>query len=321
MPPSPDSPASVTVACPAKVNLALSVGGPEASGYHPIASWMTALKFADTLTLQRLEPDPQAHRTPESIYTLGFADDAPVPGRIDWPLEKDLAYQAHRALEDAVGRHLPIELTLRKRIPTGAGLGGGSSDAAGVLVGVDRLFGLGLSDTALRRCAAALGSDVPFLVAALQGETFAVASGFGERLRPTPYPGSVDLVLVLPPLSCPTGGVYRAFDELAGAYATVDEARIAGLARCRPSSAADLFNDLADAACRVCPPLAEARRRVAEATGRRVHVTGSGAAMFLLAADRHDARTLADRIAEATGIASIATRALPPHGDSGPSDV
>lgn len=295
----------MTIPCPAKVNLALSVGPPDGSGYHPIASWMAALTFGDTLTLRRLESvDTQ------SRYDIRFADDAPQVGTVDWPLEKDLAYRAHRALEATAGRALPIELTLRKRIPTGAGLGGGSSDAAGVLWAVNELFELGLSEAALQAHAAALGSDVVFLVAALGGEPAAVVTGFGERLQPVTVTSPAHLVLVLPALSCATGPVYQAFDEGVGMSARADESRVRALAAGGRPQANELFNDLADAACRVCPPLAEAVEQVATAAGRAVHITGSGAAMFVLAEDESDATTLARRISDRIGLATVPTRTV-----------
>ncbi|MFW6059847.1 MAG: 4-(cytidine 5'-diphospho)-2-C-methyl-D-erythritol kinase [Phycisphaeraceae bacterium] len=298
--PSAHPPETLTRHCPAKVNLALAVGSPDATGYHPIASWMAALAFSDTLTLQRRAD------TNESRFDIRFAADAPRPGPIDWPLADDLACRAHRQLEQALGRALSVIATLEKRIPTGAGLGGGSSDAAAMLVGLNDLFELNLSAQALRDHAAALGSDVPFLVAALRGTPSAITLGRGERLEPAPLSGSIHLALVLPALACATGAVYRAFDQRAG-HNTADEARVRAIIHQAPHVDAVLFNDLAEPACIVCPELRAARQSIADTTRRLVHITGSGAAMFLLAQDADDARTLAQHITIQTGHTTVPT--------------
>ena len=199
---------AIELACPAKVNLALSVGPPRPSdGMHPIASWMVALRFGDTLRLARAA---------DTTFDIRFADDAPVPQPVDWPLEKDLAVRAHALVQQHVGRELPVAAALVKRIPTGAGLGGGSSDAAAVIVGLDRLFRLHLSRAAQLGLAARLGSDVPFFVGVHRGDPSAIVHGVGEHLEPAPLARTLHLVLALPgpALACPTGPVYRAFDEL-----------------------------------------------------------------------------------------------------------
>jgi 4-diphosphocytidyl-2-C-methyl-D-erythritol kinase len=290
----------------AKVNLALSVGPPEPPtsahpGFHPICSWMHAVDLADELTLERLPG-----RTPSS-FQLGWAgetdgaDDRPV----EWPTAKDLAVRAHAALEDLAGRALPVDLTLRKHIPAGGGLGGGSSDAAMTLLGLDRLFDLRLTEAELHALAATLGSDVPFF---LDAESFAagmpprpaIVSGFGGGIERLPR-RVAHLILLFPPFGCPTGPVYRAYDEHPAA---LDEASVCALASADRIDSASLFNDLADPAGRVEPRLAELRDRLSIALGDVPHVSGSGSTLFLLAADRDEAHALAH--------AAIAAAADPP---------
>jgi len=293
---------TLVIDCPAKLNLALSVGAPDAAtGLHPIASWMTALAFADTLALKRQGDAPSA-------FVIGYADNAPLPGVVDWPLESDLAHRAHRLLEQHVGRPLAMHATLDKRIPAGAGLGGGSSDAAAMLVGINRLFDLGLSPDALAGLAAELGSDVIFLTRALAaGYTAALVEGFGEAVTPLPPRDTIHLALLLPAHHSPTGPVYRAFDAMRP-DARVDAARVRALAEGTTVDPGGLFNGLAEPALGVTPPLRGLRDRAGEAAGLPVHVTGSGAAMFVIAEDEAHARTLAQRIAEDTGVITIATR-------------
>jgi len=368
----------LTLRAPAKVNLALSVGPPDARGMHPIASWMVAVEWGDDLTLRRAEAGG---------LTLDrrWADDAPHTPAIDWAVEADLAWRAHAALEAEAGRPLPVAAELVKRVPPGAGLGGGSGDAAAMLVGLRRLYGLPLSDADLKRVAGTLGSDIPFAVDAVLGRASAVVTGLGERIEPSPLAGPVHLVLVLPPLRCPTGAVYRAFDRSAE-HAAVDEPRVRALAAMRPAVpapsasppahvtpadsaapesappesappdtapagsglpdsrspqpppltdpggtrgpadeidfshndmcqkvdlwAAGLFNDLAEPAARVAAGLREARDRVAGVAGRAVHVTGSGAAMFVVARDGTEASAVVARVVGEAGVPAVATRTV-----------
>src|SRR5206468_3336755 len=129
----------LTVQAPAKLTLALSVGPPDANRMHPIASWMVTVDFHDDLHLLRL-PSGSFSR-----YAILWHKDAKRRSEINWSITKDLAVRAHLALEKYLKRDLPVQLRLEKRIPVGAGLGGGSSDAAAMLRAVNEVFDLGLS--------------------------------------------------------------------------------------------------------------------------------------------------------------------------------
>ncbi len=287
--------------CPAKLNLALSVGPPTGGrGYHPIASWMVALDWGDILRIEATEESA-------SGLTLAFAADAPQPQPIDWPLDRDLAWRALGLLEAHVGRPLPVRATLDKQIPAGAGLGGGSSDAAAMLLGVNHLYALGLRPFDLAELSRPLGSDIAFLVHASAGEPSAVVTGFGERLEPAPLKRPIHATLFLPDARCATAAVYAAFDRAGGA--PVDEPRVRALAA-SANTADGLFNDLFRPAMTVAPDLRAVHARLEAACGRRVHLTGSGAAMFALAADGEDARMLADAAQRDTGVPAVAVRTL-----------
>ncbi|MHC4996776.1 MAG: 4-(cytidine 5'-diphospho)-2-C-methyl-D-erythritol kinase [Planctomycetota bacterium] len=290
---------SVALKCPAKVNLALSVGAPLANGFHPIASWMCRVSLYDDLTLAPLEAGAA------STFDIDWAEDAPQASAIDWPLAKDLGVRAHGLMEQHVGQALPIAYTLRKRIPVGAGMAGGSTNAAGTLMGLNELFGLGLSMETLAGLTVTLGSDIPFFF----GAGSAIVTGLGEVIEPAPIERAIHLAMIFPPLHCNTGAVYRAFDGLVAEGAVegvVDEAGVRELA------SADLtangpFNDLAAPACRVESRLADLRERIFKGTGCPVHITGSGAAMFIVAGDAAEAERLAQ---EAGGVGGVATMAL-----------
>jgi 4-diphosphocytidyl-2-C-methyl-D-erythritol kinase len=182
----------LVVPAPAKLNLVLRVGPRASDGYHPLASLMMALAgLGDEVSIAK------AHRRTLSC-----------PGAPEGPA--NLAWRAVDALEAACRRPLPARIAIVKRIPIQAGLGGGSSDAAAVLIGMDALYGLGLGTTALERLAADLGSDVPFFI---RGGT-QWATGRGERLVPQPLPDDLFAVICGPVASLATAQVYRAFDRL-----------------------------------------------------------------------------------------------------------
>jgi len=279
----------LAIHCPAKVNLSLSVGAPDPQrGLHPIASWMVALQFADELTLERADA---------STFDIRFVDDR---HQVDWPLDKDLAYRAHGVIESHVGRSLPIALRLAKHIPPGAGLGGGSSDAAGVLVGVDQLFGLGLGRDTLIALGLQLGSDIGFLVAALLGEPSMLVSGFGDRFEPLPLDRTLHLALIFPGFGSPTGPVYAAFDRL-HPDAQVDVHALRG----------EPFNDLAGAACAVTPQLGDIQTGLRQSLNMPVHITGSGSTLFVIAADDAQAKRIARQVEDEHGLQSVSTRTIP----------
>lgn len=287
------------VRCPAKVNLALSVGAPREDGYHPIASWMVAIDLCDELGLE-VQPAGST-----STYTIAWAPDALRPSSIDWALDKDLAVRAHRLVERHVGRPLPIAMQMAKRIPVGAGLAGGSSDGAGMLRGLNEVFALGLSTQTLIDLAMQLGSDLAFFF----GGGSAIVTGRGDHVEPAALRQTIHLVVMMPQFGCPTGGVYKAFDALRPG-AVVDEAAVRELALGERLADDAPFNDLAAPAEEVQPPLATLRSRCAELTGRPVHITGSGAGMFIVARDGGDAEQLAAQMAGLPELAALPTRTV-----------
>lgn len=292
---------AVHALAPAKLNLALSVGRPDAGGMHPISSWMVTVDLHDELHLEALDADAL------SLYAILWHADARRRTDIDWSISKDLAVRAHAALEARVGRRLPVRMRLEKRIPVGGGLGGGSSDAAAMLRGLNELFGLGLSAEDLAEVARPLGSDVPFLV---HGGS-AVVEGLGERLVPAPIPADTHAVLLLPEVACPTGAVYRAFDALCP-HAELQSRRVHDMAmRGAPPEADDPFNDLAEPALEVAPRLRGEREEVAELVSRPVHVSGSGSTLFFMANGPVEADLLADAVTRHTGLPALPVRVVP----------
>lgn len=269
----------------AKINLALGVAAPlpaghPRAGFHEIASWMAPLRLHDDVVIERCSPAERA-------FSVEWAADAPRPTPIDWPHDRDLAFRAWRLLETETGVAMNCRITVRKRIPVGGGLGGGSSDAAACLLALSELFAPSTARERLRTLGATLGSDVPFFIddgEATAPPRSAIVTGLGDTIERVPTQVAA-ACLFIPPFGCPTGQVYRAFDALAGR----DERKDAQTCRVRDLASSDaplesrpLFNDLAAAAEAVAPELAGLRRRLAETLGVPVHVTGSGSCCFAI---------------------------------------
>ena len=167
----------VTIETPAKVNLTLEVLGKRNDGYHEIASVMQAINLCDRLTFSIADD-------------LSLITDTPGLDTKD-----NLVYRAASLLNDKTGVSAGAEIHLCKGIPVAAGLGGGSSDAAATLLGLNRLWGLHLARDELEELAAQLGSDVPFFLAG----GAALAEGRGERITPLPSPPTSCLVFAFRP--------------------------------------------------------------------------------------------------------------------------
>ncbi len=267
----------------AKINLALGVAAPlpaghPRAGFHEIASWMAPLRLHDEVRVERCAAGERA-------FAVEWAVDALRPTPIDWPHERDLAFRAWRLLESETGAAMDCRVTVRKRVPVGAGLGGGSSDAAACLLLLAHAFAPRTPRGRLRELGATLGSDVPFFIddgPVNAPPRSALVTGLGEGLERVPT-APATVCLFMPPFGCPTGPVYRAFDALAGR----DPGKGAEASRVRRLATAsgalesrDLFNDLTAAAEVVAPGLAGLRRTVSSAVGAPVHLTGSGSCCF-----------------------------------------
>lgn len=216
-----------------------------------------------------------------------------VPGV---PVGDDLAIRAARALKESTGTPLGATIALRKAIPLGAGLGGGSSDAASTLLALNRLWSLGLSRSTLAEIAATLGADVPFFVF---GET-AMARGVGERLSAMTMP-PLHLVLAFPGTGVATGSIFAAPE----------------LTRSTPSAKIDVFsegygrNDLAGVTCARHPAVADALAALAKVSPE-ARMTGSGACVFAPFAREADARSAARGLPPGLAVRVVRTLARHP---------
>lgn len=212
----------------AKVNYALDVLGLRADGYHEVSTVMQSISLADDVEL----------RHPSGGFELSLEPDEVKIG----PQERNTTYLAWKALQRLTSKELPVKVTLRKEIPAGAGLGGGSANAAAVLVGLNELFGLGLRVDELRGIGAGIGADVPFCIS---GGT-AMGEGVGEILTLLPAPPAHHLVVVKPSQSADTGKIYHAFDEArTKSTHSVEPVVLALRSGNLPALAAAVGNDLA----------------------------------------------------------------------------
>ncbi|WP_219834706.1 4-(cytidine 5'-diphospho)-2-C-methyl-D-erythritol kinase [Paenibacillus sp. R14(2021)] len=174
---------------PAKINLLLDVMRKREDGFHEVEMIMTMVDLADRLEMEELPRD--------TIIISSQAGYIPLD-------EKNLAFQAARLIKDRYNVSKGVYIHLDKHIPVAAGLAGGSSDAAATLRGLNRLWGLGISDEELCELGAELGSDVPFCVT---GGT-AIARGRGEKLERIGNPPQCWVILAKPPINVSTADVY-----------------------------------------------------------------------------------------------------------------
>ena len=252
---------------PAKVNLGLFLGPRRAQdGRHELVSVMQSISLADELTLEPAPPD-------------AAVDELVCPG-LPGPPAGNLAGAALSAFRVATGWDAgPMRLSVVKRIPVAAGLGGGSADAAAALRLARQASGLG-DDRLLRELAAELGADVPAQV--VPGRW--LATGAGERLHQLPDPSSPLALLVLPlAAELSTAAVYAEADRLGAGRgpAELDDRRARLLSALElgapvPAAGELLHNDLQQAAISLCPQIADTLRKAREAGAEQVLVSGSG---------------------------------------------
>lgn len=279
--PSSGPPEVVDVAALAKVNLALLVGPLRADGYHEIFSLMLPVTLADLVTVRL---------TPGSALSVNCAV---CPG------EGNLAAKAVHELEKRLERPLELAVTITKRIPSAAGLGGGSSDAAATIIAVERLLGLDLPTKVKYEVASAVGADVPFFF--WPGPQ--IAMGRGNVLRAAPLPQPLHLVIAVPDVQLPTVQVYRWRDELAPSTLAEFAPRTARLvsaidALAEPADVAGLIeNDLEAPVKARHREVVALLQRLDELGALAAGMSGSGSAVFGLFANEDTAAEARDRLA------------------------
>jgi len=277
----------LVVRTPAKLNLFLDVGKLREDGFHPIDSIFQAVSLYDELEF-----------IPIPGEGIELVEEGIAAGK------KNIVYQAAEGLLQEVGGAFPsgVRITLRKSIPCGAGLGGGSSDAAATLIGLQKLFGLQVDPQRLLDLGAQLGSDVPFF---FSGGT-ARCRGRGEIVTPLDDvfepAGTFHYVLVCPAIEVPTRDVYEAFDQSQfDKYMTLTtDAGVDSILRSSIVEALAndelLFNRLETVACGLFAELAEVQGLLAAEGFRGFLMSGSGSTFFGLCDNADDAVSMRDSL-------------------------
>ena len=243
---------------PAKLNLFLHITGRRADDYHLLQSVFMLIDWCDTLHFE-LRRDGVISRT-----DLGMAVHQDLPA-------EDLSVRAARALQAATGTTLGVHISLEKRIPSQAGMGGGSSDAASCLLALQRLWGLRLPPAKLMALALSLGADVPFFLCG----SHAWVEGIGELITPVTLPAARFLV-IKPAAGLSTQAIFSSPElkrdtktaTMLG-FAANDNGRVYGFGH----------NDLQPVAEKLCPPMVQSLNWLA-AQGLQGRMTGSGSAVF-----------------------------------------
>lgn len=265
----------VVLLAPAKLNLALKVAGRRADGYHELDAPTVPLDWADTL-IARPRTDG---RIVSKLSAAAGARLGPLPSAAS-----ELAARAAAALAAAAGTRLGVELAIAKRIPLGAGLGGGSSDAAAALLACNRLWGLRWPLARLGALAATLGADVPFFVRCRQARL----RGAGETLQRLGRPVGGYALVVVPAVRVSTAAV----------FARLARAGPARAAKGIKSPACSPCNDLEEFAITECPAIGRVLGAMRSMLGA-AQLSGSGGACFATFASRAAASAAAAKLAVA----------------------
>jgi 4-diphosphocytidyl-2-C-methyl-D-erythritol kinase len=298
-PSDPSRTRAVRVAAPAKINLGLRVLDRRPDGYHDLRTVFQAIDLSDEVSVQT------------GGEGIELAEVGPSPG----PADENLAVRAARAYRDATGFAEGVHISLHKRIPPGAGLGGGSSDAAAVLKCLALLAG-DRDGERLDALGADLGSDVPFF---LGSGARALGTGRGEILRPlTPLPER-HVLLVLPPVHVSTAEAYRRLDT-ARASSDEGEGAVRGAISVDAAAAGDprdwaavdsgAHNDFEPVIVPVHPEIARSLAALREAGATAVSMSGSGSASFGLFEESERASSAAARLSGALGWPCVLARTL-----------
>jgi 4-diphosphocytidyl-2-C-methyl-D-erythritol kinase len=266
---------AIVIQAPAKVNLVLRVLDRRADGYHNLWSLMQTVGLADELRL-RLREDSAGVRL--------HCDDATLP--LD---ERNLVHRAATAVLRAAGRPVGLDIFIAKRIPMGAGLGGGSSDAAATFLAVTRLLGLQWSPDELVRVGQTVGSDVPFFFHA----PTAVVRGRGEEVAPVRLTGERWIVLVNPGFPIATRWAYERLSEARRSAPPLPDALRAltrGMTLTWNQVLPLMENDFEAALHPVHPSLRAIKQRLLEAGAEAALLSGSGATVFGIFRDERTAQ-------------------------------
>jgi 4-diphosphocytidyl-2-C-methyl-D-erythritol kinase len=271
----------VKIRAPAKINLSLRVVGKRRDGYHLLDTIMVPVSLYDEIEIRKTRPASEKINAADGLIRV-TCDHPLVPGG-----EKNIAHRAARQLMQRARSEQPVHIHIRKHIPVGAGLGGGSTDAAATLIGLNRLLRLRLSTAELEEIALSVGADVPFFIRARPAR----ARGIGERLYPIRKLARFWLVIVYPGFPISTARVFNNYrskltkplvnTSIPSSLKSFD--KLAGL----------LFNDLESVTFGWYPRLSLIKARLLHEGAAGGLMSGSGSSVFgVFASKRQAARAL-----------------------------
>ncbi len=253
----------------AKINLALSVLGPRSDGYHEIRTVYQSVDLHDELEIR-----------PSTGLKLS------CPGLEHLPRDENLVWKALDALYRENPAQAGADVTLKKRIPPGSGLGGGSANAAATLLGLTRLWNLSISQERLLTLAADLGSDVPFF---LTGGT-ALGAGRGEEIYPLPELPTAHLVIIIPAVRISTAEAYRSLSlGLTSRRSAHKIQGFCGQLRKGTACLTGIFNDFETSILPANPEIGEARSFLIDRGATAALLSGSGSSVFGFFSDEESA--------------------------------
>jgi 4-diphosphocytidyl-2-C-methyl-D-erythritol kinase len=286
----------VKIRAPAKVNLFLRVLGRRRDGYHLLDTLIVPVSLYDDIEIRRLPAKPQESANPRITIAC---DNPAVPAG-----EENLAYRAAQVLLAGVDRRISVHIYIQKRIPLGAGLGGGSTDAAATLLGLNRLFKLNLSTARLERLALRLGADVPFFIRARPAR----AHGIGEVLRPVHRMVRFWLVILYPGFPVATASVYKKLSKKLTKYTPRNS--IATFLE-RFDRLPDLFvNDLESVTLESYPKIRLLKEKLLREGAAGGLMSGSGSSVFGVFGSKGLAQRAFDRLRNEEGVQAYLVHVL-----------
>jgi 4-diphosphocytidyl-2-C-methyl-D-erythritol kinase len=260
----------LTLQSPAKINLRLEILGKRNDGYHEIRTIIQKISFYDDVTLKV--------STQKGIKVK--VDNPTIPAD-----NKNLAYKAAFLLMEDQKISAGVSIHIKKKIPAGAGLGGGSSNAATTLQGLNRLFKLNLKDKYLQQFSMSLGADVPFF---LSGSGTALATGIGEKLKPLKLQKKLWFLLILPDFSISTSWAYNTYSRYNILTKRKKNIKIKNSIRTFDGVISLLLNDFESIVIPLYPEIKTIKNNLIRAGAAGSLLSGSGSSVFGVFSNKED---------------------------------
>lgn len=267
----------ISLKAPAKINLFLEILGKRDDGYHEIETVMQEIDLVDNLQFEEIQEGVRLN-----------CNDKNIPSD-----ENNLVCKAANLILNECGIRKGVLISLEKNIPVGAGLGGGSSDAAATLKALNLLWKIGLNDAELMEFAAKLGSDIPFFI---KGKT-ALCSGRGEKITPIEVKSEMNYLVIFPHINISTATIYRNLKidltkkiiDVSFFLIALKHPKVTGISKL-------LFNRLEEVVFTTYPDLLDVKKALDHFDFCGLSVSGSGSAFFGLCRDRQQAKAIKSKI-------------------------